>query len=28
VTTVDFGGEHAFETVDVGGKSIGIHIEA
>lgn len=27
VTTVDFGGEHAFETVDVGGKSIGIHIE-
>ncbi|MNC37988.1 Isoleucine--tRNA ligase [compost metagenome] len=28
VTTVDFDGEHAFETVDAGGKSIGIHIEA
>lgn len=28
VTTVDFDGEHAFETVEVGDKSIGIHIEA
>jgi isoleucyl-tRNA synthetase len=28
VTTVEFGGAHPFETVDAGGRSIGIHIGA
>ncbi|MNY76569.1 isoleucyl-tRNA synthetase [compost metagenome] len=28
VTTVDFDGDHSFETVDAGGRSIGIFIGA